>query len=201
MKLKEYEAIKKAQKQNRTTAAKLKANAKYLAKQREIKIRLDPEKDAELIEWLDSKKSKQGYIKALIRENMDVVRMMNEIERKLAEKEEKEEEEEDPEEDYYRDLEEEREEKEREEEEREKALRQDAMITELMEEVLREQAAESPAICRASTVWPWEDPEEDPMNIPLYDKVPDELIYDIDAMLDPEVREDMAKEFLAGQNV
>ena len=201
MKLREYEAMrKKAQKQHKTTAAKLKANARYLAKQREIKIRLDPEKDAELIEWLDKKKSKQGYIKALIRENMDVIQMMNEIERKLAEKEEKEEEE-DPEEEYYRDLEEEREEKEREEEEREKALRQDAMITELMEEVLREQAAESPAICRASTIWPWEDPEEDPMNNPLYDNVPDELIYDIDPMQDPEVREDMAKEFLAGQNV
>lgn len=111
---------RKAQKQHKITAAKLKANAKYLARQREVKIRLDPEKDAELIEWLDSKKSKQGYIKALIRENMDVVRMMREMERKLAEKEEDEE---DPEEEYYRDLEEERE-----EEEREKVLNQDALI-------------------------------------------------------------------------
>jgi len=93
---------KKVQKQYKTAKAKLMANAKYLARQKEIKIRLDPEKDAELIEWLDSKDNKQQYIKALIRENMDVIKMMRETERRLAE----EEDDQDPEADYYRDLEE-----------------------------------------------------------------------------------------------
>lgn len=55
----------------KTSKAQLKAAEKYLAKQRQVVIRLDREKEADLLSHLESKESMQAYIKELIRKDME----------------------------------------------------------------------------------------------------------------------------------
>lgn len=53
------------------TEAQKKASTRYDAKMtKQLCIRLNKKTDADIIEWLLTKKSKQGYIKGLIRKDM-----------------------------------------------------------------------------------------------------------------------------------
>lgn len=54
------------------TEAMRKANAKYKrVKLVQYPFRLNPKKEADIIAWLDGKENRQGYIKALIRADME----------------------------------------------------------------------------------------------------------------------------------
>lgn len=46
------------------------AKDNYLAKIKKVQVEFNTEKDQELIEWLETRESKQGYIKELIRADM-----------------------------------------------------------------------------------------------------------------------------------
>ena len=50
--------------------AQVRAEAKYNAKLKQVCIKLNPDKDADIIEWLGRKSMKAVYIKNLIREDM-----------------------------------------------------------------------------------------------------------------------------------
>ena len=54
----------------KTSQAQLKAAEKYLSGQRQVVIRLDREKEADILAHLESKESMQAYIKELIRKDM-----------------------------------------------------------------------------------------------------------------------------------
>jgi hypothetical protein len=54
----------------KTSDAQRRAVAKYQAGQRQVMIKLDREKEADIIEWLTGKESMQAYIKSLIRQDM-----------------------------------------------------------------------------------------------------------------------------------
>lgn len=54
----------------KTSQAQLKAAEKYLSGQRQVVIRLDREKDGDILAWLESKPSMQRYIKDLIEVDM-----------------------------------------------------------------------------------------------------------------------------------
>jgi hypothetical protein len=54
----------------KTPEAQRRAVAKYQAGQRQVMIKLDREKEADIIEWLTGKESMQAYIKSLIRQDM-----------------------------------------------------------------------------------------------------------------------------------
>ena len=57
------------------TKAQVRASAKYNAENTvQVAFRLNKAKDAAIIEWLGSRPSKAGYIKALIRRDMDAHR-------------------------------------------------------------------------------------------------------------------------------
>ena len=56
---------------NKTSEAQIRASQKYNAKAtKTILIRLNLEKDKDIIEYLEKQKSMMGYIKELIREDM-----------------------------------------------------------------------------------------------------------------------------------
>lgn len=55
----------------KTSDAQRRAVAKYQAGQRQVMIKLDREKEADIIEWLTGKESMQAYIKSLIRADME----------------------------------------------------------------------------------------------------------------------------------
>ena len=55
----------------KTSQAQLKAAEKYLSGQRQVVIRLDREKEADILAHLESKESMQAYIKELIRNDME----------------------------------------------------------------------------------------------------------------------------------
>ena len=54
----------------KTSQAQLKAAEKYLSGQRQIVVRFDKEKEADLIAWIE-KKGIQAYIKILLRRDME----------------------------------------------------------------------------------------------------------------------------------
>ena len=54
----------------KTSEAQLKAAEKYLSGQRQIVVRFDKEKEADLIAWIE-KKGIQAYIKILLRRDME----------------------------------------------------------------------------------------------------------------------------------
>lgn len=54
----------------KTSKAQLRAADKYLSGQRQIVIRIDREKEADILGWLEGKESMQAYIKELIRNDM-----------------------------------------------------------------------------------------------------------------------------------
>lgn len=55
----------------RTSKAQLKAAEKYLSGQRQIVVRFDKDKDADILSHLESQESMQKYIKDLIRKDME----------------------------------------------------------------------------------------------------------------------------------
>ncbi len=54
----------------KTSEAQRRATDKYLSGQRQVVIRLDREKEADILAHLESKESMQAYIKELIRKDM-----------------------------------------------------------------------------------------------------------------------------------
>lgn len=66
--------------QGKTTEAQMRASIKYQAENiRQIKINLNRASDADIIAKLDSVENKQGYIKALIREDLLWTRLDDEM--------------------------------------------------------------------------------------------------------------------------
>ena len=55
----------------KTSEAQRRATDKYLSGQRQVVIRLDREKEADILAYLESKESMQAYIKELIRKDME----------------------------------------------------------------------------------------------------------------------------------
>jgi hypothetical protein len=53
------------------TESQQRAQAKYLKKMKNYSLRLNTEKDVDLIEWLDSKPEVKAYLVQLIREDME----------------------------------------------------------------------------------------------------------------------------------
>ena len=53
-----------------TTEAQRRATKKYLARQKNVMVRMDKEKEQDMITWLERKESMQAYIKGLIRADM-----------------------------------------------------------------------------------------------------------------------------------
>ena len=53
------------------TESQQRAQAKYLKKMKNYSLRLNTEKDVDLIMWLDSKPEVKGYLVQLIREDME----------------------------------------------------------------------------------------------------------------------------------
>ena len=52
------------------TDAQREAQKRYTSRMKTVTVRLDPERDQDVIRWLDSQPEKRAYIMSLVREDM-----------------------------------------------------------------------------------------------------------------------------------
>ena len=53
------------------TDAQQRAQKKYTSRMKTVTVRLDPERDQDIIQWLDAQPEKRAYIVGLVREDME----------------------------------------------------------------------------------------------------------------------------------
>lgn len=52
------------------TESQRRAQKRYTSRMKTVTVRLDPERDQDVIRWLDSQPEKRAYIMSLVREDM-----------------------------------------------------------------------------------------------------------------------------------
>ena len=52
------------------TDAQREAQKRYTSRMKTVTVRLDPERDQDIVQWLDSQPEKRAYIMSLVREDM-----------------------------------------------------------------------------------------------------------------------------------
>ena len=63
-------AIKRRDVRYMLTESQRRAQRKYTSRMRDITVRLNPEREQDIIDWLDAQPQKRAYIVQLIREDM-----------------------------------------------------------------------------------------------------------------------------------
>lgn len=53
------------------TESQRRAQRKYTSRMRDVTVRLNPEREQDIIDWLDAQPQKRAYIVQLIREDME----------------------------------------------------------------------------------------------------------------------------------